>query len=83
MATLAEEAVTGWGSPVTASTLMWAFIPKYHWWPFLVCFISRSHCLALLLVDPKVRVHGDHWFISMEGFPTVGRRFAGIAPAPG
>ena len=37
--------------PVSDSTPMCAFIPKYHWFPFLVWCISRSRCPERFLVD--------------------------------
>src|SRR6266849_353406 len=36
---------------VLLSTPTWAFIPKYHWLPFLVWCISGSRCCSRFLVD--------------------------------
>jgi hypothetical protein len=30
---------------------MWHFMPKYHCWPFLLCFISGSRSPLLFLVE--------------------------------
>src|SRR6218665_516368 len=37
--------------PESASTPMWAFMPKYHWLPFLLCFICGSRSPEVFLVE--------------------------------
>src|SRR5215831_5706621 len=47
-ATLAGVAATAWISRVRLSTPKCAFIPKYHWLPFLVWCISGSRALMMV-----------------------------------
>jgi hypothetical protein len=48
---LAGVAATEWISLERLSTPKCAFMPKYHWLPFLVWCISGSRALALFLVE--------------------------------
>src|SRR5262249_46616866 len=50
-ATLAGVATTAWISLLRLSTPICAFIPKYHWFPFLVWCISGSRALSAFLVE--------------------------------
>jgi len=49
--TLAAVAATEWIILLLLSTPICAFIPKYHWFPFLVWCISGSLALSLFLVE--------------------------------
>src|SRR5450756_1629357 len=50
-ATLAAVTTTVCTSLLARSAPMCAFIPKYHWLPFLVWCISGSRCFSLFLVE--------------------------------
>src|SRR6476646_9347844 len=50
-AALAGVATTAWISLVRLSTPKCAFIPKYHWLPFLVWCISGSRAFSAFLVE--------------------------------
>ncbi len=50
-ATLAAVPCTVCTSPESASTTMWAFMPKCHWLPFLVWCISGSRASSLFFVE--------------------------------
>ena len=50
-ATLPEVPRTVCTCPESASTPMWAFIPKCHWLPFWLECISGSRALSLFLVE--------------------------------
>ena len=57
-ATFAAVPVTLCTSPDCTSTPMCAFIPKYHWLPFLVWCISGSRSLLAFLVEEGAAFDG-------------------------
>jgi hypothetical protein len=48
---LAVEVSRLWVTPLSTSTPMWAFIPKYQSFPFFVDDISGSRAFASFLVE--------------------------------
>jgi hypothetical protein len=50
-ATLAGVATAAWISLVRLSTPICAFMPKYHWLPFLVWCIAGSRAFLAFLVE--------------------------------